>query len=111
MQRIFFLLANLVMLLALGTPVSAQGESRSAALALAYDEIVAAQAALQRADEARRSGAEPLPGERLGTASPTGEQRSRFSDEYWDRQRRLEKDFEEARRRFDEATTRWNDLR
>ena len=110
-QRTFFLLANIVMLLALGLPVGAQEQSRTAALASAYDEMVAAQAALERADEARRSGIEPLPGERLGTASASGEQRSRLSDEYWGRQRRLEKDFEEARRRLDEATTRWNDLR
>lgn len=110
-QRTFLLLANLVMWLALGTPVSAQEQSRSAALALAYDEMVAAQAALQRADEARQGGVEPLPGERLGSASPAGEQRSRLSDEYWERQRRLEKDFEQARRRLDEATARWNDLR
>jgi hypothetical protein len=104
-------LANLLILLHLGMPVTAQEQGRSAALALAYDEMVAAQAALQQADEALRSGVEALPGERLGTAAASGDPRSRLSDEYWERQRRLETNLEEARRRLDEATARWNELR
>jgi len=111
MQRTFCLVLNLVMLLALGMPVSAQEQGRAAALALAYDEMVAAQAALQRADEARQSGVEPLPEERRGTVSASGRRRTRLSDEYWERQHQLDKDFELARRRLDEATTRWNELR
>jgi hypothetical protein len=98
-------------LLALVAPVGAQQQERATALDRAYDEVVAAQAALQRAEEARRAGAEPLPGERLGVVSPTGERRSRFSDEYRERQRRLEKDLEQARTRLDEALARWNALR
>ena len=98
-------------LLALAASAGAQGEDRAAALDRAYGEVVAAQAALQRADEARQSGVEPLPGERLGTVSPSGERRSRLGDEYWERQRRLEKDLEQARTRLDEALARWNALR
>jgi len=98
-------------LLALAASAGAQDQDRAVALERAYDELVAAQAALQRADEARQSGVEPLPGERLGTVSPSGERRSRFSDEYWERQRRLEKDLEQARTRLDEALARWNALR
>ena len=98
-------------LLALVASVGAQEQDRAAALDRAYDELVAAQAALQRADEARQSGVEPLPGERLGTVSPSGERRSRLSDEYWERQRRLERELEQARARLDEALARWNALR
>ncbi len=98
-------------LLALIVSAGAQHSDRAAALDRAYDEVVAAQAALRRAEEARQSGVEPLPGERPGTVSPSGERRSRLSDEYWERQRQLEKDIEEARTRLDEASARWNALR
>lgn len=103
--------AILAVLLALVASAGAQEQDRAAALDQAYDEMVAAQAALQRAEEAKQSGVEPLPGERLGTVSPSGERRSRLSDEYWQRQQLLEKDVEEARTRLDEALARWNALR
>ena len=103
-------------LLALAASAGAQGEDRAAALDRAYGEVVAAQAALQRADEARQSGVEPLPGERVegggrGRVGRAGEGRSRLSDEYWERQRRLEKELEQARARLDDALARWNALR
>lgn len=98
-------------LLALAASAGAQEQDRAATLDRAYDGMVAAQAALQRAEEASQSGVEPLPGERLGTVSPSGERRSRLSDAYWERQRRLDKDVEEARQRRDEALARWNALR
>jgi hypothetical protein len=101
----------LAVLLALAASAGAQEQDRAAALDRAYDEVVAAQAALQRVEEASQSGVEPLPGERLGTVSPSGERRSRLSDEYWERQRWLEKDLEQARARLDEALARWNALR
>lgn len=98
-------------LLSLVAPAGAQQQDRAAALDRAYDELVTAQAALQRAEEARQAGVEPLPGERLGTVSPPGERRSRLGEEYRERQRRLEKDLEQARARLDEALARWNALR
>jgi len=45
------------------------------------------------------------------SVSPSGERRSRLSDEYWERQRRLEKELEQARARLDDALARWNALR
>jgi hypothetical protein len=42
---------------------------------------------------------------------PAGERRSRLGDEYWERQERLAKDVELARKRHDEAPARWNALR
>ena len=36
---------------------------------------------------------------------------SRLSDEYWERQKRLEEELERARKRLDEALARWNSLR
>jgi hypothetical protein len=73
----------------------------------AYDEMLAAQTQLQRAEAARDLGVEPQPGERLGTVGG----QSRLSDEYWERQKRLEEDVGLARKRLDEAIARWNSLR
>ena len=98
-------------LLSFFAPVGAQKQDRASALDRAYDEVVTAQAALRKAEEDRERGIEPLPGERLGIVSPSGGQRSRLSEEYWERQRRLEKDVEQARKRLDEALARWNALR
>jgi type II secretory pathway pseudopilin PulG len=95
-------------LLAFVVPAVAQEQDRAAALDRAYDEVVAARAVLEQAEEARDRGIEPLPGERLGTVSPSGGRRSRLSEEYWQRQERLKNDVEQARRRLDEAVARWN---
>ena len=90
--------------LLLAFAASALGQS---ALDRAYDDVVAARAALQRAEEARKTGEEPLPGERQGTAKG----RSRLNDAYWARQKRLERDVVQAQRRLEHALKRWNDLR
>jgi hypothetical protein len=76
-------------------------------LDLAYDEMVAAHAQLERALAARERGAEPLPGERSGTAGG----QSRLGDAYWERQKRLDAEVERARKRLDEAIARWNAVR
>jgi hypothetical protein len=73
----------------------------------AYEEVVAARKALQEAEMAQEKGVEPLEGERQGTAGG----RSRLSDEYLERQQRLERNVEAARKRVDEALARWRELR
>jgi hypothetical protein len=65
-------------------------------LALALAATVAAQ-----------PGVEPHPGERLGTVGGG----NRLSDEYWEREKRLEDDVERARKRLDAAIVRWNAVR
>lgn len=114
MKRIVLLLATslaVLVLLSFLVQVGAEEQDRATALDRAYDEVVAAQAALRKAEADRERGIEPLPGERLGTALPSGGRRSRLSEEYWERQRRLEKDVEQARQRLGEALARWNALR
>jgi len=73
----------------------------------AYEELLSAQVALQWAEAAREAGVEPQPGERIGTVGG----RSRLTDEYWERQKRLEEEVHLARKRLDEAIARWNSLR
>lgn len=78
----------------------------------AYADVVATRAVLERALDAKRAGEEPLPGERLGVAAPSGAAtHSRLSDAYWQRQQRLAKDVEEAQKSFDAALQRWNGLK
>jgi hypothetical protein len=91
--------------LALATAVAAQPGGSE--LDRAYDDMLAAHTALQNAQSARELGVEPQPGERLGTAGGG----SRLSEEYWERQKRLEDDVERARKRLDEAIVRWNAVR
>lgn len=73
----------------------------------AHDGMVAAENGLRRAESAKASGAEPLPGERLGLVNG----KSRLGPEYWARQERLESAVSAAQKRFDDARRRWNDLR
>ena len=94
-------------LLAFAAASGAQEGDRHAAIERAYDEVVAARAALQRAEAAREEGIEPLPGERLGTEGG----RSRLAPAYWERQEALEKNVNQARQRLDAALARWNALR
>jgi hypothetical protein len=58
-----------------------------------------AEQALKTAEDAKRAGEEPLPGERIGTAGGG----SRLTDEYFERQKQLEQRVEEARRELSEA--------
>jgi hypothetical protein len=87
----------------------AQQPDRHRALEDAYAEIIAADEALREAEAKREQGVEPLPGERLGLAGKPGS--SRFSDEYFARQKFLDDEVERARARLDEAYRRWNDVR
>jgi hypothetical protein len=54
---------------------------------------------LEQAEAARKAGEEPLPGERLGTL--TGG--SRLTEDYWERQKKLEQAVEAARARLEKA--------
>lgn len=98
----------LALLLAAAVPCAAQ----ESALDRAYTEVVAARAALQKAEEARKAGEEPREGERQGiVAPPSQRQRSRLGEDYWKRQKQLESQVEAARARLDGALKRWNALR
>lgn len=61
-------------------------------------QLEAAYAQLKKAEAAREAGKEPLPGERIGTATGA----SRLTDEYWARQKSLEAAVEAARKRVEE---------
>ena len=94
-------------LLAVGSLATAQAD-RSAELDKAYEETRAAYLALKDAEKRRDEGIEPQAGERLGTA---GGGASRPTEQYWARQALLEQEIELARRRYETAQKRWNDLK
>ena len=100
------------LLAAVAIGLAAASFAQESALDRAYAEVVAARAALQKAQEARQQGEEPLAAERLGAVTPPFKrQRSRLTDEYWERQKRLEQDVERAQGNLDQALKRWNDLK
>jgi hypothetical protein len=86
-----------------------QGEANARARGLidASEQISVAYAALQSAKAAQAAGKEPLPGERIGTASGF----SRFREEYWDRQRQLQTAVDDAQRAVEAAIERRNQFR
>jgi hypothetical protein len=96
-----------VLLIGLALAAAAAAQPGSSELDRAYNEMLAAQAALQKAENARGPGVEPQPGERVGIVGGG----SRLSDEYWERQKQLEDDVERARKRLDAAIVRWNSVR
>jgi hypothetical protein len=96
-----------VFLLALCPLAMAQG-NRSAELDKAVEEARAADLALQETGKRRDQGLESQPGERQGTASGGG---SRPNEQYFGRQAQLEHEVELARRRYEAAQKRWNDLK
>jgi hypothetical protein len=98
----------LLFISALAVAASAFAQNRSAELDKAYEETRAAYLALQEAEKRRDQGLEPLPGERQGTAGGGG---SRPNDAYIGRQAQLEYEVELARRRYEAAAKRWNDLK
>ena len=69
------------------------------------ERVRAAEAALKRAEAAMAAGKEPQEGDRIGTAS--GGQR--FSDAYWERQKRLQAEYEQARASYDRAVREANE--
>ena len=104
MKRILLL----ALLLAAACGVAAQNApNRSAELDKAYEDTRAAQLALQQAEARRDQGIESQPGERSGTAAGG----SRPNENYFARQAILEQEVMQARRRYDEAVKRWNDLK
>lgn len=97
------LLAIVLMLAAL--PLAAQ--NRSAELDRAYEEARAAYQALQQASARRDEAMQPQPGERQAAAAGG----SRLNENYFARQAILEQELEAARRRYEAAMKRWNDLK
>jgi hypothetical protein len=83
-------------------------QNRSAELDKAYEDTKAAYLALQEAERRRDAGLVPEPGERTGTA---GGGASRPNEQYFARQAQLEQEVELARRRYEAAQKRWNDLK
>jgi hypothetical protein len=86
---------------------AAAAQDRSAQLDQAYEEARAAQEALKAAEARRDAGVESQPGERVGTAAGG----SRPTESYFARQATLEQEVEAARRRYEAAVRRWNDLK
>ena len=83
-------------------------QDRSSELDKAYEETRAAYLALKEAEKRRDQGVDSQAGERLGTA---GGGASRPTEQYWARQALLEQELELARRRYEAAQKRWNDLK
>lgn len=81
--------------------------SRTAELDKAVEEARAAYLALQEAEKRRDAGIESQPGERQGSAAGG----SRPNEQYFGRQAQLEQEVEFARRRYEAAVMRWNDLK
>jgi hypothetical protein len=86
-----------------------QGDANARATGLidATAQIRAAYANLQAAKAAQVAGKEPLPGERVGTASGF----SRLREEYWDRQRKLQTAVDDAQAEVEAAIRRRNQFR
>lgn len=85
----------------------ALAQDRRSELDKAYEEARAAQLALKEAETRRDQGIEAQPGDRQGTASGG----TRPTEQYLGRQQLLEQEVEMARRRYDAALRRWNDLK
>jgi hypothetical protein len=91
----------------LSIPLFAFAQSRSADLDKAYEEARAAYLALREAEQRRDQGIEPQAGDRLGSAGGG----SRPTEQYFGRQAQLEQEVELARKRYEAAQKRWNDLK
>ena len=96
-----------LVLLAACFSIGVHGQNRSAQLDQAYEEVRAAYSALQQASARRDQGVESLPGERNGSAAGG----SRPNENYFARQAILEQEVELARKRYEAALKRWNDLK
>ena len=98
---------RLVLLLLLVAATGVGAQNRSAELDKAYQEARDAYNALQQAIARRDQGVESLPGERTGSAVGG----SRPNENYFARQAILEQEVEGARKRYEAAMKRWNDLK
>ena len=99
---------RLILAFLIAAPLAVLAQDRSAALDKAYEETRAAFLALQEAEKRRAEGLESQAGERSGTAAGGG---SRQNEQYFQRQAQLEMEIELARRRYEAAQKRWNDLK
>ena len=98
----------LVVLLALVISSLATAQSnRGAEPDKAVEETKAAYLALKQAEQRRDEGITPGPGDRLGSAAGG----TRPSEQYLGRQVQLEQEVELARKRYEAAQKRWNDLK
>jgi hypothetical protein len=86
---------------------AALAQDRHSALDKAFEEARAAQLALKEAEARRDQGIEATPGDRQGTSSGG----TRPTEQYFGRQQLLEHELEMARRRYEAALKRWNDLK
>jgi hypothetical protein len=98
---------RLVLVLLLGVCASVSAQNRSSQLDQAYDEVRASYTALQQVLARRDQGIESQPGERTGSAAGG----SRPNENYFARQAILEQEVELARKRYEAALKRWNDLK
>jgi hypothetical protein len=86
---------------------AATAQDRARELDKAYEEARAAALALKEAEARRDQGIEPEAGDRQATAAGG----TRPTPQYLGRQQLLEHEVEFARRRYDAALKRWNDLK
>jgi hypothetical protein len=98
---------RLILALFLSTAALAVAQNRSVELDKAYEEARAAYLGLREAEQRRDQGIETQPGERLGSAAGG----SRPTEQYFGRQAQLEQEVELARKRYEAAQKRWNDLK
>lgn len=98
---------RLILAILLFTASVAVAQNRSAELDKAYEEARTAYLALKDAEQRRDQGIEPQAGERLGSAAGG----SRPTEQYFGRQAQLEQEVELARKRYEAAQKRWNDLK
>ena len=97
----------LVLVFSMLVGFAAAAQDRRSELDKAYEEARAAYQALKDAEARRDQGLEPQAGDRQGTASGG----TRPTEQYFGRQQLLEQEAEMARRRYDAALRRWNDLK
>lgn len=108
MKRLFLILTMLAAsAAAFAQTAPLPPQDNRAALDKAYEEARAAQRALADAEARRNQGLESQEGERTGTAAGG----SRPNENYFARQAVLEQEVMQARRRYEEAMRRWNDLK
>jgi hypothetical protein len=110
MSKKFYRIAPMKALVLVFAALLASGAAAQAArseLDQAYEEARAAYQALQAAEARREDGVAVQPGDRQGTASGG----TRPTEQYAARQQRLDQELELARRRYEAALRRWNDLK
>jgi hypothetical protein len=99
---------RLIFVALITTSLLALAQNRTVELDKAVEDARAAYLALQDAERRRDQGVESQPGERQGTAAGGG---SRPNENYFGRQAQLEHEVELARKRYEAAQKRWNDLK